>query len=105
MLFKHSPFRYCTTGSCSSLGPISSFGIRHSSLVLVVLVAVARSAFAWSSAGHMVIAAGAYRDLSPKLQEKVTACLKAHPEYESWAKAYSSGPSNIDFSSYIFLRS
>jgi hypothetical protein len=79
--------------------------LKHLSFVLIALISVARSASAWSSAGHMVIAAGAYRDLSPKLQEKVTACLKAHPEYETWAKAYSSGPSNIDFPTYIFLRS
>jgi hypothetical protein len=53
----------------------------------------------------MIIAAGAYRDLSPKVQEKVTVCLKSHPEYENWAKAYASGPSNIDFATYVFLRS
>jgi hypothetical protein len=53
----------------------------------------------------MAIAAGAYRELSPKVQEKATTCLKSHPEYESWSKAYASGPSNIDFAAYIFLRS
>jgi hypothetical protein len=38
------------------------------------------NAKAWSGAGHQVIAAGAYRQLSPNLQKKVTEILKAHPD-------------------------
>jgi hypothetical protein len=39
------------------------------------------NAEAWSGAGHQVIAAEAYRQLSPNLQKKVAEILKAHPDY------------------------
>jgi len=39
------------------------------------------SALAWIGAGHQVIAAEAYRQLSRDLKVKVTALLKAHPDY------------------------
>jgi hypothetical protein len=42
------------------------------------------NAKAWSGAGHQVIAAEAYRQLSPPLEKKVTEILKAHPDYEKW---------------------
>src|SRR6516165_4259164 len=44
----------------------------------------ASNACAWSGAGHEVIAAAAYRQLSPKLKAKVTKILQAHPDYEKW---------------------
>ena len=52
----------------------------------------------------MVIAAEAYRDLTPKFQAKATSVLKAHPEYESWAKSFESGPGNMELAAYVFLR-
>jgi hypothetical protein len=38
------------------------------------------NAKAWSGAGHQVIAAEAYRQLSSALQKKATEILKAHPD-------------------------
>ena len=71
---------------------------------ILLLLAFSRPAAAWSAAGHMIIAAATYRDLTPKYQEKVTSVLKSHPEYESWAKAFESGPGNLDLAAYVFLR-
>ena len=43
------------------------------------LLLFSTSSNAWSGAGHQVIAAEAYRQLSPALQAKVTELLKSHP--------------------------
>jgi hypothetical protein len=63
------------------------------------------SALAWSGAGHQVIAAEAYRQLSPDLQEKATEILKAHPDYEKWEKSFTSESPNLDLPMFIFMRS
>jgi hypothetical protein len=44
-------------------------------------------AMAWGGAGHQVIAAEAYRDLSPELKAEVFAALRAHPDFAKWEKA------------------
>lgn len=62
-------------------------------------------AWAWSGAGHQVIAAEAYRQLSAKLQKKVTVLLKSHPDYEKWETAYASDRTNLDLAAFIFMRS
>ena len=63
------------------------------------------NAQAWSGAGHQVIAAEAYRQLPPPLQEKVTEILKAHPNYEKWEKSITSESANLDLPAFIFIRS
>jgi len=59
----------------------------------------------WSGAGHQVIAAEAYRQLSPGLKKKVTEILKAHPDYETWEKSFTSDSANLDLPTFIFMRS
>ena len=61
-------------------------------------------AVAWSSAGHMVIAAEAYRELSPKVKAKVKTVLQAHPEYEKWQGSFSSESPTLDLGAYVFMR-
>ena len=46
------------------------------------------NAEAWSGAGHQVIAAEAYRQLSPALKAKVNEILKAHPDHEKWKESF-----------------
>ena len=58
--------------------------------VALFLLSVVR-ATAWSSAGHQVIAAEAYRQLPPALKAKANEILKAHPDYEKWKASSSSG--------------
>ncbi|HTV40391.1 MAG TPA: S1/P1 nuclease [Candidatus Sulfotelmatobacter sp.] len=60
--------------------------------------------FAWDGAGHMVIAAEAFRQLPPELKAQAFEVLKAHPDYEQWIKAYHPNP-NIDLATYVFMRS
>jgi hypothetical protein len=53
----------------------------------------------------MVIAAEAYRLLSPELQRKVTEILKSHPDYEKWEKSFTPDVPNLDLATFIFMRS
>ena len=68
------------------------------------LVFLQINAFAWSVAGHYVIAAEAFRQLPPELKAQAVEVLKAHPDYAKWAKAYRPN-SNFDLATYVFMRS
>ena len=61
-------------------------------------------ALAWAGAGHQVIAAEAYRELSPELKAQAIGILKAHPDYAKWAAAYHPNP-QFDQFAYAFMRS
>src|ERR1017187_1341683 len=61
-------------------------------------------AMAWGGAGHQVIAAEAYRELSPELKAEVFAVLKAHPDFAKWSAAYHPN-ANFDLAAYVFIRS
>jgi hypothetical protein len=73
-----------------------------SSLAFLLLKPTAQ---AWSGAGHQVIAAEAYRQLSPDLKKKVTEILNGHPDYEKWGKSFTGDSANLDFPTFIFMRS
>jgi hypothetical protein len=60
---------------------------------------------ALSSAGHQVIAAEAYRQLSPALKTKVAEILKAHPDYAKWKESFTTDNPNLDLAAYVFMRS
>jgi hypothetical protein len=53
---------------------------------VVVLALPQFNALAWSGAGHLVIAAEAFRQLSPELKAEASEVLKAHPDYVKWAR-------------------
>jgi hypothetical protein len=59
--------------------------------------------FAWNSAGHMTIAAEAYRQLSPELKRKVTEILKAHPDYGKWGSIFNRGTTGIELAAFVFM--
>jgi hypothetical protein len=65
---------------------------------------IPRFAMAWSAPGHFVIAAEAYRELSPELKAQVFDALKAHPDFVKWEKTYHPNP-NFDLAAYVFMRS
>jgi len=73
-------------------------------LCSIVVLLLTTNAQAWSGAGHQVIAAEAYRQLSPDLQKKATDILKAHPDYEKWAKSLTSESATLDLPAFIFMR-
>ena len=64
----------------------------------------ANFAMAWGGAGHQLIAAEAYRELSPELKAQVFEVLKAHPDYAKWANAFHPN-ATFDLAAYIFMRS
>jgi hypothetical protein len=71
---------------------------------VAVLLLLPMIAQAWSGAGHQVIAAEAYRELSPALQQTVVQLLKSHPQYEKWKDSISDGTADPDFGMGIFMR-
>jgi S1/P1 Nuclease len=76
-----------------------------SCLMLVAMLLSCIEVRAWSSAGHMVIAAEAYKELSTELQSKVSEMLKAHPDYAKWEKAHQKeSSSGISLGQYVFMR-
>lgn len=73
-------------------------------VIFVVLLAFGSSwARAWSSGGHMLIAAKAYKDLPADVQSQATKLLMAHPDYLKWEDAFSK-TSNLKLPVYIFMR-
>jgi hypothetical protein len=62
-------------------------------------------ALGWSGGGHMVIAAEAWRELSPQMRTNVTQLLKSHPDYQKWQSAYAADTNNtVDLATFIFVR-
>src|SRR5260221_11560558 len=81
-------------------------GRRHLTDVLccfMLFLLLDSTVFAWSSAGHMVIAAEAWYELSPGQRNKVTELLKSHPEYGKWEGAFQ-GDATLDLATYVFMR-
>jgi hypothetical protein len=58
----------------------------------------------WSGAGHMVIAAEAFRELAPGVKAKVAGLLKTHPEFETWKAGFQDNGRNLDLATYVFMR-
>ena len=71
------------------------------SLALLLLPPTAQ---AWSGAGHQVIAAEAYRQLTPALKAKVAEILKAHPDYEKWKESFAGDSATLNLDMFIFMR-
>ena len=59
---------------------------------------------AWSSPGHMTIAAIAYRELSADQKHAVSELLKNHPNYSNWKTSYDRGVPGLDLETYVFMR-
>jgi hypothetical protein len=68
------------------------------------LILAPRLTLAWDSAGHQLIAAEAYRALSPELKAQAIEVLKSHPDYAKWQAAYHTNAS-FDVYAYVFMRS
>jgi hypothetical protein len=68
------------------------------------LFASCSTSLAWSSPGHMTIAAIAYRDLSDSQKQAVTELLTHHPDYPQWKENYTMSGSDFDLNTFIFMR-
>jgi hypothetical protein len=73
------------------------------SISAFLFLASISNTLAWSGPGHMVIAAEAYRQLSPDLQKRVTEILKAHPAYGKWESSFPQKGDGLDLPSFIFM--
>ena len=73
-------------------------------LLAALLATPLHTALAWSGAGHELIAAEAFRELSPELKAECFDVLKTHPDFTKWEKAYHPAP-ELDLATYVFLRS
>src|SRR5690349_11040178 len=71
---------------------------------VVGLALLQSNALAWGDAGHLTVAAEAYRQLSPELKAQTFEVLKSHPDFAKWSKAYRPNPT-IDLAAYVFMRS
>ena len=72
---------------------------------ILTLLFFSRSAsWAWSSPGHMVIAAIAYRDFSAAEKDRIAEILRHHPDYERWKGNYTPDVPNLDLETFIFMR-
>ena len=72
-------------------------------LGILGLALIPNFAQAWGAAGHILIAAEAYRQLSPELKAQAIEVLKVHPDYQKWAAAYHPN-ANFDQFAYVFMR-
>lgn len=73
-------------------------------IISAVLLYSIRSTLAWSGPGHELIAAEAFRQLSPELKAQAYDVLKSHPDYAKWEKDYHPNPA-VDLATYVFMRS
>ena len=62
-----------------------------------------RDACAWSGPGHMIVAAIAYRDLSPAERQKVEAILQAHPRFAAWQNAFPATAPHLELGLYLAM--
>lgn len=57
-------------------------------LIAILALAATSPAWAWNAAGHRLVAAVAWRQMSPAARQQVVALLENHPDYPKWiAKA------------------
>ena len=53
-------------------------------LTIMALACLTSHAAAWDDLGHMMVAAIAYDQLTPEVQQKVMTLLKLNPKYSTW---------------------
>src|ERR1017187_5281931 len=81
--------------------------MKKAGIILTILTLLLFShsiSWAWSSPGHMAIAAIAYRDLSATEKDKIAEILRHHPEYEKWKANYTPDVPNLNLETYVFMR-
>ncbi len=61
--------------------------------------------YSWNARGHMIVAAIAYRELTPEQQQTITGILVSHPEYKrQWAADYREIQEDVNLGLYLFMR-
>jgi hypothetical protein len=90
----------CHFGTGALIANMFKCSTMKNAIVLLAILFVPSSLFAWGSAGHEVIAAEAWRQLSPESKAEVIEVLKHHPDYQKWQSAYHT---NASFNVYAFI--
>src|SRR5256885_12274284 len=76
-------------------------------LVIVILIAAlgaANPARAWNATGHEVIAEIAWRNLTPKVRDKVLTLLKQHPHFAKRLEGADVTSEPVDYALRVFMR-
>lgn len=73
-------------------------------LLLFVLFFSRLTSLAWSSQGHMTVAAIAFRDLPADEKQRVSEILKHHPDYAKWTNNFSANLAPVDLDTFVFMR-
>src|SRR5262245_13483327 len=60
---------------------------------------------AWSSPGHMVVAAIAYRELPAQTKQKVNEILRHQSDYAKWTNSFRSDDPSLNLETFVFMRS
>lgn len=66
-------------------------------LAFAVLTLFTSSAFAWNAAGHRLVAAIAWRQMSAAAQQAVAGLLHQHPDYPKWVAKTGDAPEYAAF--------
>jgi len=74
--------------------------MRKAALLAAALAALATPAFAWNNHGHMVVAAVAWEELTPRARQRAGALLAFNPSYPEWT----AGVPDADKARVAFLR-
>lgn len=62
------------------------------------------TALAWSGAGHQVVAAAAWHEMTPETRQKAFEVLKSHRDYPKWTNSAASESSGLDLAEFAFLQ-
>ncbi|HRE15964.1 MAG TPA: S1/P1 nuclease [Rhodocyclaceae bacterium] len=69
----------------------------HFYLLLLLLFCGTMPARAWNAAGHRIVAAIAWQELTPAARLQIAMVLVAHPEYARWVKPGTDGQEQAAF--------
>lgn len=70
-------------------------------LVGAALSLVAAPALAWNAAGHRIVAAIAWQELSPAARQNAAALLQQHPDYRKWTPRSQQDWATADYHAFV----
>lgn len=76
---------------------LTMFRLHQLVLLLLLTLAGAMPARAWNAAGHRIVAAIAWQELTPGTQQQIAMVLAAHPEHARWIKPGEDGQARAAF--------
>jgi hypothetical protein len=71
--------------------------------ILILLLALSAPTYAWNSRGHMMVAAVAYKQLTPATKNRVEAILLLNPDRPNWVAMIPAGTSPANRKMMLFM--